>query len=429
MRNHTYASPSNERMDISFFNYFSTVSLGLMCYSFFNPGFIFSASMFFVYGFTRTLVTTYNVYNTYIYTPYKKYIKKPLMYILNIDNGLYEIEIVKDGEIIHRFKTMSDFIKYNPIKFVTEDDDDYDSESVSDASSKNENKDNSELLSNIQTDVKVETSVDADLTHQDVTVHESDTKTESSGSNGEEEAEESDGEEGDDENDEEDAEEGDDENEGDEGNGEEGEEEGEEDYDTDDSCDENLILEPSEYDFVLRNIYFEIDEINKPFGYCLKYETFRKSDMKKINYEYDEIKNMISKRKFIGIHLKTEDKDFIINLTNPVNYYLVSNTILDYSFLKMYLFNRYNFILGNTYKLSCIDNFIEMYTVEQGKKFFVKSDSFKVVDDETYKQRGECVSTPIVSNEEENDTSASTDKKDALTEADIEIVNWNYNSQ
>ena len=402
MINHTYASPSNERMDISFFNYFSTVSLGLMCYSFFNPGFIFSASMFFVYGFTRTLVTTYDIYNTYIYTPYRKHIKKPLMYILNIDNGLYEIEIVKDGEIIHRFKTMSDFIKNNPIGFVNDDDDDSGSDtdtdtdsgsgSGSDASSKTENKDNNE---NTETDVKVETPVDADLTHQDVTIHETDTKTESSG----------DGEEGDDE-------------------GEEGEE-GDEDEDED---DENLILEPSEYDFVLRNIYFEIDEINKPFGYCLKYETFRKSDMKKLNYEYDEIKNMVSKRRFIGIHLKTEEKDFIINLTNPVNYYLVNNTILDYSFLKMYLFNRYNFILGNTYKLSCIDNFIEMYTVEQGKKFFIKSDSFKVVDDETYKEHDEIVS-PIVSNEEENDTSASQETKDALTEADIEIVDCNYNTQ
>lgn len=424
MRNHTYASPSNERMDISFFNYFSTVSLGLMCYSFFNPGFIFSTSMFFVYGFTRTLVTTYNVYNTYIYTPYKKYIKKPLMYILNIDNGLYEIEIVKDGEIIHRFKTMSDFIKYNPIKFVTEDESDYDSESESesgsDASSKTENKDNND---NTETDLKVETSVDADLTHQDVTIHETDTKTESSSGNSEGDGEDN-GEEGDDENEEDNGED----------NGEEGDAANDEgdDYDTEDEGDEddeNLILEPSEYDFVLRNIYFEIDEINKPFGYCLKYETFRKSDMKKISYEYDEIKNMISKRRFIGIHLKTEEKDFIINLTNPVNYYLVNNTILDYSFLKMYLFNRYNFILGNTYKLSCIDNFIEMYTIEQGKKFFIKSDSFKVVDDETYKQRDDCVGTPIVSNEEENDTSASQETKDALTEADIEIVDWNYNSQ
>ena len=397
MRNHTYAS--NERMDISFFNYFSTVSLGLMCYSFFNPGFMFSASMFFVYGFTRTLVTTYDVYNTYIYTPYRKHIKKPLMHILNIDNGLYEIEIVKDGEIIHRFKTMSDFIKHNTIGFVNDDDDDSGSDSDTESGSETENKDKNE---NTETDVKVETPVDADLTHQDVTIHETETKTESSG----------DGEEGDDEGDEDD---------------EEGECEEEGDDTDEDEDDENLILEPSEYDFVLRNFYFEIDEINKPFGFCLKYETFRKSDMKK-TYTYDEIKNMISKRRFIGIHLKTEDKDFIINLTNPVNYYLVNNTILDYSFLKMYLFNRYNFILGNTYKLSCIDNFIEMYTVEQGKKFFIKSDSFKVVDDETYKECDESVS-PIVSNEEENATSASQETKDALTEADIEIVECNYNSQ
>ena len=422
MRNHTYVSPSNERMDISFFNYFSTVSLGLMCYSFFNPGFIFSTSMFFVYGFTRTLVATYDVYNTYIYTPYRKHIKKPLMHILNIDNGLYEIEIVKDGEIIHRFKTMSDFIKHNTIEFVTEDDDDSgsDSDADSESGSETKNKDSNETTETTETDVKIETPVDADLTNQDVTIHETDNKTESSSGNSE--GNEGDDEEGDDEEGEEEDEE--------EGGEEEDEEEGDDDDsdDTEDDDDDTLILEPSKYDFVLRNFYFEVDEINKPFGFCLKYETFRKSDMKKTTYTYDEIKNMVSKRRFIGIHLKTEGKDFIINLTNPVNYYLVNNTILDYSFLKMYLFNRYNFILGNTYKLSCIDNCIEMYTVEQGKKFFVKSDSFKVVDDETYKVHNESVS-PIVSNEEEDVTSASQETKDALTEADIEIVECNYNSQ
>jgi len=371
--------------------------------------------MFFVYGFTRTLVATYDVYNTYIYTPYRKHIKKPLMHILNIDNGLYEIEIVKDGEIIHRFKTMSEFIKHNTIEFVTDDEDDVGSDTESESSSETKNKNENETNETTETDVKIETPVDADLTNQDVTIHETDNKTESSGSSGE----------GDDEGDDEEGEE-EDEEEGEE----EDEEEGDDDDsdDTEDDDDDTLILEPSKYDFVLRNFYFEVDEINKPFGYCLKYETFRKSDMKKTTYTYDEIKNMISKRRFIGIHLKTEGKDFIINLTNPVNYYLVNNTILDYSFLKMYLFNRYNFILGNTYKLSCIDNSIEMYTVEQGKKFFVKSDSFKVVDDETYKYRNESVS-PIVSNEEESATSASQETKDALTEADIEIVDSNYTTQ
>jgi hypothetical protein len=330
---------------------------------------------------------------------------------------------VKDGEVIHRFKTMSEFIKYNTIKFVNDDEDDSGSDSDSESGSetsekenKDENENNSDSRLNTETDTKVETPVDADLTHQDINIHEVETNAEHSSSNG-------DGEDGDDEDGDED---GDEEDGDEEDGGEDSDQTSEEEVDAEDSGDDNLILEPGEYDFVLRNIYLEHDAVTVPFGYCLKYETFRKSDMKKTSYTYDEIKNMVSNRRFIGIHLKTEEKDFLINLSNPVNYYLVNNTILDYSFLKMYLFSRYNFILGNTYKLSCIDNFIEMYTIEQGKKFYIKSNAFKVVDDETYKIHSESVS-PIVSNEEEN-TSSPQETKDALTEADIEIVECNYNS-
>jgi hypothetical protein len=151
--------------------------------------------------------------------------------------------------------------------------------------------------------------------------------------------------------------------------------------------------------------------------------------MKPKNYTYEELKNMLSKRRFIGIHLKTEEKDYVINLSSPVNYYLVNNTILDYSFLKMYLFNRYNVSLGHTYKLSCIDNFIEMYNIEQGKKFLVKNNMFKVIDDETYNVDDESVSTEA--SEQEDTVQPTQDAGDALTEADIEIVesNYNYNTQ
>ena len=402
--NSTYLSPpTNEQMDVTFFNYFSTVALGLMCYSFFNPGFIFDMSLFLAYGFAKTVITGCDVYNQYIYTPYRKHIKKPLMEILNIDNGLYEVEIVKNGRIIHKFKTMTDFIKCRPIKFINDDSEDSGSESGSDSGTeKNESeqqprplqRSESQSQTHIDSDIKVETPVDADLTHENVDIH----KAEHSSNEGE---------------------------------GEEVDTEDTNDTDTNESGDDNLILDPSEYDFVLRNIYFEDDTVNTTFGYCLKYETFRKSDMKPDQYEYEEIKNMVSKRRFIGIHLKTEEKDYIINLTNPVNYYLVNNTILDYSFLKMYLFNRYNVSLGNTYKLSCIDNFIEMYTLEQGKKFFVKNNMFKVVDDETYKVDDESVSTEA--SEQEDTVESTQDAGDALTEADIEIVecnyNYNYNTQ
>ena len=407
-RNSTYLSPpTNEQMDVTFFNYFSTVALGLMCYSFFNPGFVFDMSLFLAYGFAKTMITGCDVYNQYIYTPYRKHIKKPLMEILNIDNGLYEVEIVKNGRIIHKFKTMSDFIKYRPIKFINEDNEDSGSESGSDSGTeKNESeqqphpqpqplqRSQSQAQSHIDSDIKVETPVDADLTHENVDIH----KAEHSSNDGD-------------------------------GEGEEVEAEDTNDSDTDDSGDDNLILDPSEYDFVLRNIYFEDDTLNTTFGYCLKYETFRKSDMKPKNYTYEELKNMVSKRRFIGIHLKTEEKDYVINLTNPVNYYLVNNTILDYSFLKMYLFNRYNVSLGNTYKLSCIDNFIEMYNIEQGKKFFIKKNAFKVVDDETYKDEDEDESVSTAASEHEDNEQSTQDTGDALTEADIEIVECNYNCQ
>lgn len=407
--NSTYLSPpTNEQMDVTFFNYFSTVALGLMCYSFFNPGFVFDMSLFLAYGFARTMITGCDVYNQYIYTPYRKHIKKPLMEILNIDNGLYEVEIVKNGRIIHKFKTMTDFIKRRPIKFINDDSEDSGSESGSDSGTeKNESeqqqqqqqpqplqRSESQSQTHIDSDIKVETPVDADLTHENVDIH----KAEHSSNDGD-------------------------------GEGEEVDTEDTNDSDTDDSGDDNLILDPSEYDFILRNIYFEDDTVNTPFGYCLKYETFRKSDMKPDQYEYEEIKNMVSKRRFIGIHLKTEEKDYVINLSSPVNYYLVNNTILDYSFLKMYLFNRYNVSLGNTYKLSCIDNFIEMYNIEQGKKFFVKNNMFKVVDDETYKVDDESVSTEA--SEQEDTVESTQDAGDLLTETDIEIVesNYNYNTQ
>ena len=398
MKNNTYPPHTEERMDISFITYFSTVSLGLMCYSFFNPGFVFDLSIFLAYGFAKTMFTSYNIFNTYIYNPYKKHIKKPLMHILNVDNGLYEIEVVKNGNIIYRFKKMSDFIKHNSIEFVEDDDSGSESESCSDPGSEN-NEPQPLSQSNIESvDAKVETPVDADLTHENVDIHEVEPSTKNDGVS-------------------------------------EGDQSEEVDTDnTSDTSDDNLILDPNEYDFVLRNIYFEDEATNTPFGYCLKYETFRKSDMKPLEYTYEDMKGMLSKRRFIGIHLNMDEKNYIINLTTPLNYYLVNNTILDYSFLKMYLFNRYNVILGNTYKLSCIDNFIEMYTIEQGKKFYVKMNTFSIVDDETYNvdESSSCASSltssqSVSAEEQEQDKEPlEQETRDALTEADIEIVDCNY---
>ena len=170
MKNHTYTPINNERMDVSFFNYFSTISLTLMCYAFFNPKFVFELSMCLAYGVINTTITSYNIYNTYIYTPYRKHIKKRLMNILHIDDGLYEIEIVKNGHVVYRFKKMSDFVKNNPITFIRDDDAGIsDDDSSNDGISGIEPKSNSE--SHLDSNNKVETPVDADLTNESIDIH------------------------------------------------------------------------------------------------------------------------------------------------------------------------------------------------------------------------------------------------------------------
>lgn len=419
MQNHTYKNPNqyqnqnpykyqnNEQMDVSFFNYFSTFTLGLMCYTFFNPGFIYDMSIFLAYSFAKTMITGYDVYSKYIYRPYRKHVHKHLMNFLNIDDGLYEIEIVKDGNVIHRFKTMADFIKNNPIKFICEDGgsgSDYEKEQTQ-----------------TQPSSELETPIDADLTNVNVNIHEPDKTSENRQGQGQ-----GDGKEQDDDTDEVDTDDVDtDEVDTDEDTDDEVDTEDKQSIDDADEFNgDNLILEPTEYDFVLRTMYFEDDSVNIPFGFCLKYETFRKSDMKQ-KYTYEQLKELLSKRRFIGIHLKTDGQDYIINLTNPINYYIVDNTILDYSFLKMYLFKRYSVILGNNYTLSCIDNFIEMYTFEQGKKIFIKKTSFKIIDDETYKIVEDTESSSSNNTGSESESETNIQPNEVTNDTDIEIVEYN----
>ena len=398
MQNHTYKypspSPNNERMDISVFSYFSTFTIGLMCYTFFNPGFVFDFSMFLAYSFARTMITGCDVYSKYIYRPYRKHIRRPMMNFLNIDDGLYEIEIVKDGNVIHRFKTMADFIKYNPIKFICEDDEDGDED---DNSVSGSGTDSETEQTQTQPLSELETPIDADLTNETVDIHEPDTANENCDYDDDDEEEEEEVDESED-------------------------KQRIEDEDEDGFSGDNIILEPTEYDFVLRTMYFDDDSVNVTFGYCLKYETFRKSDMKQ-KYTCDQLKDSLSKRRFIGIHLKTEGRDYIINLTNPINYYIEDNTILDYSFLKMYLFKRYSIILGNSYTLSCIDNCIEMYSLEQGKKIFIKKNSFEIIDDETYKTTEDAESSTSTNVGTEPTSNIQT--SEIINDTDIEIVEYN----
>ena len=116
-----------------------------------------------------------------------------------------------------------------------------------------------------------------------------------------------------------------------------------------------------------------------------------------------------SSRKFIGISLKTNNQKYNINLTTPNNYYVSDNSILNYSFMKWYMLEHYNVKLSQDYVISCIDNYVEMYKINPGKKIFVHKNRLEVVDDETFINEDidndEC-------DEDESEVDSETDTED-----------------
>jgi hypothetical protein len=92
----------------------------------------------------------------------------------------------------------------------------------------------------------------------------------------------------------------------------------------------------------------------------------------------------VSIKKFIGILLKTNGEKYSINLTTPNNYYVSDNSIFNYSFLKWYMMKHYNIKLSRDYVISGIDNYVEMYKINPGKKIIVHKNRFELVDDETF---------------------------------------------
>jgi hypothetical protein len=329
------------------------------------------------FSIAQMLLNGFIVYNEYIYKPFNKYIYKQLVYILNIQEHCDEIRIIKDGVIIYSFDTMDDFIKNNPINFVKDRSDNGDGDEEDASGNGDGDSGREETVTDKDNQQTIDTVIDADLTHKSTDFHTTKQSDEDAG-----ESDESD-----------DSDENENEN---------------------DDGDDNLILDPSEYDFLVRTIYYENKEEYERHSVCVKYETFCKSDLKKV-YTNDELKLQISKRKLIGANLHMNSKKYSINLNTPSNYFIVHNSILGYYFLKWYMAETHDVVLQKNYSIFCIDNCIGMYTLVPGKKLLVCRDSLKVVDDEAY-------------TEDNTDTDTDTDSGSAAG-TDTEQIDEMNNAQ
>ena len=392
-----YYNTEAEYMYIPFYSYLYTVFLGFGCYSFISPNFANIWSLQTAYTLGNAMFRGFMICDDYVYQPFIKYlynpfnknIYKPLARILSIDETRDEIWIIKDGVVIYSFKTMADFIKNNPIKFIKDDIDDDDDESEDNCDSQGERNDGSNNVT--ETGSAVDTVVDNDLTNKDTNVH--DLVDESNDGEDDETEDEDEDEEDEDE---------------------------DEDEDEEDEEDEDYILDPKEYDFLFRTMYYENEETNDLDGVCFKYETFYKSDFKKV-YTISELKTHMSTRKLIGANLHMDSKKYSINLNTPVNYLVNENSLLGFHFLKWYMAGTYNVVLHNNYSVFCIDNSIGMYELRPGKQLLVYKDYLKLVDDDTYTDVSSEASADADSNTSKNVDESNKRMNDIC---DIEVLGY-----
>ncbi len=374
-----------------------TLFLGMGCYSFLNPTHFHTMMVNLGYCIAEMLLSGFIIYNENIYKPFNRYIYKPLVYILNIQENQDEIIIVKDGIIIHSFVTMDDFIRQKPINFIRDNADDEDSEEEDSKEEEAAAPATENETTTATTSTTIDTVIDADLTNVSTDIHTSGDDADT------EEAEEA----------------------------EEAEEMDDSDESVDSDEDDDLILDPSEYDFLLRNLYYENEQEYERHNVCFKYETFCKSDLKKV-YTNDELKSQVSKSKLIGANLHMNSKKYVINLTTPINYFIADNSVLGYHFLKWFMAENHDVILNKKYSVLCIDNCIGMYELVPGKKLLVSRDSLKVVDDDEYsgedsdsdgEESNEDDEQDKAENEEQSQNEEQSEKSDQSTDAcDIEVV-------
>ena len=412
-------------MDISIFSYMYTLCLAFGCYSILNPESARSYALKTILRLAKYTITGYGLFKEHIYKPYVKHVHPKLLRILNIDDGINEVIVIKNGKVIHSFKTMELFVKNNPIKFVKEfsDDESEQEEQEQEHGRLHERVNNSNLDHSSDLSAKVDYNkkceqltelIEAFKAHSlddtppmlEVLASETNEEVEVEVTESHETCET-------DETDETD--------------------ESDENQDTGSDIPSDYILDPTAYDFIIRNFYYQDEKTGETYSYVFKYDIFYRSEVVE-KYDIDMIKdNYFSTRKFIGISLKTNNQKYNINLTSPSNYYVSDNSILNYSFLKWYMMKHHGIKLSHDYLISCIDNYVEMYRIHPGKKIIVHKNKFQIVDDETFVNDDGAVDTnnhtdvdSDTESESDNETSSSKTQSESENKNDsIKVINMN----
>jgi len=79
--------------------------------------------------------------------------------------------------------------------------------------------------------------------------------------------------------------------------------------------------------------------------------------------------------------------------------------------------NHYDIILTKKYTVSCIDNFVEMYTIKPGQKIIIEKNSLRVTEDESFVESGS-ESGSDTDTESRSDSDIESDTNELKTETE-----------
>jgi hypothetical protein len=93
---------------------------------------------------------------------------------------------------------------------------------------------------------------------------------------------------------------------------------------------------------------------------------------------YDDL--VITSVYFLVVELVYNNTKYSINLSDPINYYIEKNVILDYSFLKYYMNVNYNISITNDYKLNIIDKKMNTHELTYVSSIEFKEGKYTVIN-------------------------------------------------
>jgi hypothetical protein len=130
-------------------------------------------------------------------------------------------------------------------------------------------------------------------------------------------------------------------------------------------------------------MYLESTETSKQ-NYTMIYRTFTENDFyaDKTAYETSNVEMIICNLEIDGDDDTENETEYEIDLSQPYNFNVVGNLVLDEKFVHWYILKKYNYAIDPSanYKITCITKDIKTFQLDRSSGLRVHLNDYEKVD-------------------------------------------------